>query len=701
MSGSSSSARPAPRRRTIAAVSAIVLLGGGWAAPASAKPKLKAANGSACTVVGTNGNDRLQGTARDDVLCGLGGNDTLTGNGGNDVLDGGAGDDSLLGGAGADTHLGGPGADTASYAGHTAPVTADLDGVADDGGKGERDRIMTDVENITGGAGADRLTGNNGRNELRGGAGGDVLDGGPGNDSLDGSAGKDRLGGGDGDDAMDGGDDTDDLDGSKGNDKLNGGRGDDDLDGSVGNDKLNGGEGDDTMTGGPGADDLDGGTGENTCSRDNDDISPENACSDTEAPVVDAASVELVGATTLTNAQDNVVTLRARATDTRSGVASVSMQLQNPSGGNGGNDMASKLVSGTRYDGVWEAKVTIPRYAVAGDWRVFVVHASDKVGHHVNIIRGSDGAFTSYPAQVPVPIELPPITITGDADTDAPVIDTANLEWLGETELDNAVYNPIALRVPVTDAQSGVAGVYGWFGTDTTNDRVGPSSHRNAPVSGTLQDGVWVLSGVIPKYARTGAWRLRQLCAYDDLMNHTCYWIDPDGTYRTFAGDTVTLALPPLTLGGEQSDTSLPVVDLKSFKWHGDHQFSNNVDNVVKLRADFSDDLSGLSEVSCVLGRVGGGPGGSGSGQVVHGTERDGTWEFAITLPKFAPAGQYRITDCLFIDRVGNRDGLHLQADGSYTTLDQQTGGYGQPGAPTVEIEGLKPIELAETSLKP
>ena len=642
-------ARSTRRRQTIAVVSAIALVAVGWATPAAAKPKTKAGTGAVCTVVGTNGDDRLTGTAGKDVICGLGGTDTLTGNGGDDVLDGGAGDDLLLGGAGADTLLGGAGTDTVSYAGQPAAVSADLDGAADDGGRGERDRIMADVENLAGGNGNDKLTGSGARNDLRGGPGDDVLAGGGGNDML------------------------------------NGGNG---------NDKLNGGDGDDAMTGGPGADDLDGGTGENSCSRDKDDISPENACSDTEAPVVDPASVAFVGPTSFANAQDNIVTLRARVTDARSGVRYVGFQLETPSGTNGGNDQGGRLVSGTRYDGVWEAKVKIPRYAVAGDWHVLAIHTGDPLNHNRTILRDADGSYSSGPGTVP--ITLGPITVTGDADRDAPVIDTANLAWVGGTEFDNAVDNSVAVDVPITDPQSGVAGVYGWFGSDTTKNWAGPWAQPMKPVSGTIQDGVWRMSAMIPKYAPAGSWRLRQLCAYDDLMNQSCYFANPDGTYRTMSGETATLALPPLTLTGQQSDSTPPVVDLKSFKWHGDHHFSNNTDNIATLRVDIADDLSGVASVSCWLGPVGGRAMAGGSVRLIQGTVHEGTWEFAITLPKFTAAGQYQVTECMFIDRVGNRSGFQAQPDGSYSTLENN-----MYNGPAVDIDSLKPIEMGETRINP
>jgi hypothetical protein len=64
-----------------------------------------------CTIVGTNGPDRLVGTGRRDVICGLGGADVLVGRGGDDVLVGGPGSDYLLPGPGGDRALGQAGND--------------------------------------------------------------------------------------------------------------------------------------------------------------------------------------------------------------------------------------------------------------------------------------------------------------------------------------------------------------------------------------------------------------------------------------------------------------------------------------------------------------------------------------------------------------------------------------------------------------
>ncbi len=181
-------------------------------------------------IQGSPGADRLVGGAGVDDLSGRGGadrieggadGDLLRGGPGDDFLDGGAGDDDCLGDAGADlsyqgsamdgadTFAGGLGKDTIYYSERTNGVSVSLDNDPTSGEAGEGHRIGVDVENITGGAGADQLYGNDvantilgnqgsddilgvgGNDILYGGQGSDVLQGGPGNDDLRGEGGND------------------------------------------------------------------------------------------------------------------------------------------------------------------------------------------------------------------------------------------------------------------------------------------------------------------------------------------------------------------------------------------------------------------------------------------------------------------------------------------------------------------------------
>jgi Ca2+-binding RTX toxin-like protein len=205
-------------------------------------------------ITGTAANNTLNGTAGDDTILGLAGNDTMNGNGGNDLLDAGLGNDIINGGAGNDLFLFRPGdggdtrdggtgndvlsivggvgnenqgfvwngtslsivasaggsinnievitldygvgTDTLNFATSTAAVNVDLNGTA------SGFTWIANVENATGGSGADTLTGNTFNNVLDGGSGNDILSGDAGNDTLNGGLGNDTMTGGAGNDIM-------------------------------------------------------------------------------------------------------------------------------------------------------------------------------------------------------------------------------------------------------------------------------------------------------------------------------------------------------------------------------------------------------------------------------------------------------------------------------------------------------------------
>ncbi len=149
-------------------------------------------NGLPATIVGTTGDDVINGTNGPDVIAGLGGNDIINGGNGDDVICGYAGDDTLNGGNGNDTLLGSHGNDQL------------------DGGSG--------TDTLDGGNDNDTLTGSNGDDTLNGGNGNDTLTGGSGNDVLAGGADNDALVGNNGNDALTGGAGADSFSGGSGKD---------------------------------------------------------------------------------------------------------------------------------------------------------------------------------------------------------------------------------------------------------------------------------------------------------------------------------------------------------------------------------------------------------------------------------------------------------------------------------------------------
>ncbi len=204
---------------------------------------------------GNTGNDALNGNGGNDTLNGLDGDDTLDGGTGNDTLEGGTGDDALNGGAdidtatystatsavtvsllltaaqntigagtdiltgienligsafddtltgdtGANTLTGGAGndvmdggadADTASYATAASAVTVSLLLAGAQNTVGAGTDTLSNIENLTGSAHDDTLSGNNNGNTIAGGAGNDTINGRGGADTMIGNAGNDRY----------------------------------------------------------------------------------------------------------------------------------------------------------------------------------------------------------------------------------------------------------------------------------------------------------------------------------------------------------------------------------------------------------------------------------------------------------------------------------------------------------------------------
>jgi Ca2+-binding RTX toxin-like protein len=222
---------------------------------------------------------------------------------GSDRLEGRGEWDRLDGGPGADVLVGGSGRDVVGYAFRTRPVSADLDGLADDGEAGEGDRVARDVEDLWGGSANDRLTGDDRGNLLVGGLGADVLRTGasrgiwetvhadefrcsgsagggdvvvagrgeptvfgcggddiirlgPGSGDVEGGPGRDRIFGGPGGDGLRGNRGSDVIFGRGGREFVDGGSGDDRLVGGAGDDHVEGSYGDDAVFGGPGRDRL-------------------------------------------------------------------------------------------------------------------------------------------------------------------------------------------------------------------------------------------------------------------------------------------------------------------------------------------------------------------------------------------------------------------------------------------------------------
>jgi Tol biopolymer transport system component len=185
--------------------------------------------GSPSAVSVVLGGSTSGGYATGDTLASIEGligsehDDVLTGDRFSNTFHGGPGDDRLAGLGGDDTLVGGEGTDTTDYSAATAGVTVDLSVRSAQATGGAGSDTLAGIEDVTGSAFGDVVSGTGGPNVLDGAAGDDTLAGLGGNDTLRGSGGDDSLLGDEGDDSLDGGDGTDSLDGGDGTDTcLNG-----------------------------------------------------------------------------------------------------------------------------------------------------------------------------------------------------------------------------------------------------------------------------------------------------------------------------------------------------------------------------------------------------------------------------------------------------------------------------------------------
>lgn len=169
-------------------------------------------HGVKASIVGTGGDDELNGTGKTDVIVGLGGQDSIYGAKGDDVICGGRasdlligsnGDDMVFGGRGGDFTWGdetccyspspgddvldgGGGADWAAFQGAPTPLKVDL---AKGRAHGEGDDVLRSIRHVVGRIDGSNLLVGNGRSNFLGGGDftRDTLEGKGGSDVLDGS----------------------------------------------------------------------------------------------------------------------------------------------------------------------------------------------------------------------------------------------------------------------------------------------------------------------------------------------------------------------------------------------------------------------------------------------------------------------------------------------------------------------------------
>ena len=524
------------------------------------------------------------------TIVGTSGNNTLNGTAKKDVICGLGGNDTIKGLGGDDIIDGGTGNDVVNAGDGNDTVYG---GVGDD--------------KLRGDAGNDSFYGDDGNDTLTGGDGNDTLRGGSGTDGVTGDGGNDTASGGLGNDTISGGIGDDKMVGEGGNDTLVGGEGTDNISGNDGLDVISGDGGNDAIVGGDGTDTLNGGLGDDTVSGD--------------------------GGNDAVNGGDGVDTLNGNGGDD---VVS----------GDGGNDA---IVGGDGNDALNGGDGNDKLAGEAGNDTMKGEAGNDGMigGAGSDNLAGANG--------VPAPTErnlcekdaADTVTYCG-FDNAAPWIASAELE---KTSVDSSLSaQTIKVTLHVTDELMGVQNVGCSVMFDGARSSTGYD--RAVRTSGDAIDGVYTCNVTIPVGGSTGRWGLN-LDTIDRAGNMGFGNQGPNGKWHSNLPEIMDQSpshwIQQTGAGDNQSPRITNPVFSKTEINTSAASDSFNLDMTI------TDDFSGVDTVQC-------GPRHNAVENFdikivvtkVSGTNTDGVWRCAVTLPKNSGKGKWSLA--VFVsDKSGKR----------------------------------------------
>jgi hypothetical protein len=205
------------------------------------------------------------------------------------------------------------------------------------------------------------------------------------------------------------------------------------------------------------------------------------------------------------SADTGIVIATITASDSLSGVSSVSLVIRAPTTGQSFGTGGSIASSGTPHNGVWELELTIPEFAEPGEWQVVNVSLHDAVGNEINL---DASELDSLGYEVGVEVE------SSNPDTTPPVLVAVSLE--PDTVSVAADSADIIAQVTVTDDLSGVENIFLHIRSPSSGQTYGINVH--APTTGTRLDGVWQTTLIIPRFGEPGEWLLT-FGAHDEAGN--------------------------------------------------------------------------------------------------------------------------------------------------------------------------------------
>lgn len=244
-------------------------------------------------------------------------------------------------------------------------------------------------------------------------------------------------------------------------------------------------------------------------------------------PDVDTAPPELTALSLVVNSTDGVgsgthsISGTATIADNSSGLHYASIRLVSPTG-----DQSvylyfgeHELESGTLANGVFQDTQVLSEFLPTGTWTVAYADMFDQVGNHIRVDESE-----LVEAGLQTSVEIPPISVEGGPDQ---LVDTTPVELTGmsfEVESTNEDgYNGVSITVTAT-IKDDLSGVSDWsyirLDSPSGEQSVYLSIGDYSLVSGSLTNGVFQDTAVLPEFSETGTWTVAFANLWDQVGNH-------------------------------------------------------------------------------------------------------------------------------------------------------------------------------------
>jgi hypothetical protein len=364
--------------------------------------------------------------------------------------------------------------------------------------------------------------------------------------------------------------------------------------------------------------------------------------SDSTAPEIQSGTLGSSAVNTTNGNQS--VTVSLHITDDLSGVnyGYVYLQTLSTSQQNSTRSVfcyVGQLASGSRTDGTFTGTCEFPQYAQSGTWYVYQLYTYDMVGNYRSYYNNGN-ALPLFPATIAV------------TAPNRPVLSTPQLAEAASVTPSSIDVSGAGQQVTVTLhvlSQGGFSYGYAYLYDPTLTQLSFVYLGDGSRISGTAANGVYRGTVTVPRYSRTGTWRLYNLYLYDAINSSTYYYWDASGAQVYFNNAfQQNAAAPPaatFNVASTLSDTtgaSLVYFSVAPSSIDVSTSFAN-----VSYTLSATDDLSGFQYASFAFVS----PNGQ---QYRSGYANASTATGSIYFPQFSEAGNWRLSYMYLYDNNNN-----------------------------------------------